>query len=80
MRELPMRIVGRRGERPIVFSASAELLAEGARFNEEFQKLPVGRMTAIPRGVHRFRGHEDADLHSRDCLAACMANAAKARA
>lgn len=79
MRELPMRIVGRRGECPIVFSASAELLAEGARFNEGFQELPMGRMTAIPRGVYRFHGHEDADLHSRDCLAARMVNVAKAR-
>lgn len=75
-----MRIVGRRGERPIAFSASAALLTEGARFNEEFQKLPLGKMTGIPKGVHRFQSHEDADLHSQDCLAACMAHASKARA
>ncbi|MBI5244761.1 MAG: hypothetical protein HY922_13915 [Elusimicrobia bacterium] len=75
-----MKIVGRRGERPISFSASAALLAEGARFNEEFQKLPIGQMTAIPKGSYRFQSHEDADLHSRDCVAACMAHAAKARA
>lgn len=79
MSELSMRIVGRRGERPIAFSASAALLAEGARFNEEFQKLPVGKLTAIAKGVYRFKSHQDADLHSQDCLAACLIQAAKAR-
>ena len=66
MRELPMRIVGRRGERPIAFSASAKLLSEGARFNQEFQKLPMGKMTAIRKGVYRFQSHEEANRHAEE--------------
>lgn len=31
------RIVGFRRERPIAFHASAELLIEGARFNDEYR-------------------------------------------
>lgn len=80
MSELPMRIVGRRGERPLAFDASAALLAEGARFNEEFQRLPMGKLTAIPKGAYRFQSHADADRHALDCLAACMVQTAKARA
>jgi hypothetical protein len=37
-----MRIVGHRQERPISFSASAALLAEGARFNDDIHRLPTG--------------------------------------
>jgi hypothetical protein len=37
-----MRTIGHRKERPITFSASAALLAEGARFNDEIHRLPTG--------------------------------------
>jgi hypothetical protein len=56
-----MRTVGRRKECPVTFSASAELLAEGARFNDEIHGLPTGKTTRIPKGVFRFRTHEEAD-------------------
>jgi hypothetical protein len=65
-----MRIIGRRTEPPITFSASAALLAEGARFNDEIHRMPTGNRTSIPKGVYRFRNPEDADLHERDCIVA----------
>ena len=43
-------IVGFRKERPITFSASAELLA-GAGFNEDLSRLPADNTSFIPKGV-----------------------------
>ena len=72
-----MRSVGRRRERPISVAASAELLREGAKFNEEFQKLSPGRWTGVPKGVYRFRTHEEANRHDEACAAARVAQLAK---
>jgi hypothetical protein len=74
-----MRQVGHRQEHPITFSASAELLAEGARFNDEIHRLPTGGLTAIPKGVFRFRSHEEANRHQLECLVAGMVKAARDR-
>lgn len=75
-----MRTVGRRHERPVTFSASAELLAEGARFNDELQRLPHGRRGHIPKGVYRFATHAEANRHELDCLARHLARIARERA
>lgn len=77
--ETEMRTVGHRKNHPITFSASAELLIEGARFNEEIHRLPTGNMTFIPKGVTRFSTHAEANRHQLDCLAAGMARVAQAR-
>jgi hypothetical protein len=74
-----MRTVGHRKERPISFSASAAILAEGARFNDEIHRLPTGKSTFIPKGVFRFKTHEDANRQQLDCLVEGMAEAALAR-
>jgi hypothetical protein len=74
-----MRTIGYRKERPISFSASAALLAEGARFNDEIHRLPTGKSTFIPKGVFRFKSHEDANRHQMDCLVGGMAASALAR-
>jgi hypothetical protein len=74
-----MRNVGHRQERPIGFSASAVLLAEGARFNDEIHRLPTGNATFIPKGIFRFKTHEDANRHQVDCLVEGMTQAALAR-
>lgn len=74
-----MRTVGHHEERPISFSASAALLAEGARFNDEIHRLPTGRSTFIPKGVFRFKTHADANRQQLDCLVEGMAEAALAR-
>lgn len=74
-----MRIIGHRKERPISFSASADLLAEGARFNDEIHRLPTGDSAFIPKGVLRFRTHEEANRHQLDCLVEGMARTARER-
>ena len=74
-----MRTVGHRKERLISFSASAELLAEGARFNDEIHRLPTGNTSHIPKGVRRFMTHEEANRDQQDCLAAGMAGIALKR-
>ena len=75
-----MRTVGRRKERPIGFAASGALLAEGARFNDEMRRLPTGDTTFIPKGVYRFKTHDDAYRHQLDCLTRGMARLALERA
>lgn len=75
-----MRTVGNRKERPIGLFAPASRLAEGARFNDEMHRLPTGDMTFIPKGVYRFKTHEEANQHQLDCLARGMAKIALERA
>ena len=72
-----MRTVGRRTQRRLSFRASASLLIEGAGFNEDLQKLPAGRLTGIPKGIHRFSTHEEANRFDEDCAARRMARFAK---
>jgi hypothetical protein len=74
-----MRTVGHRKERPVVFSASADLLAEGARFNDEVHRLPTGDRAFVPKGVYRFKSHEDANRFDLDCLTRGMAKIALER-
>lgn len=74
-----MRTIGHRKERPITFSASAVMLEEGARFNDEIHRLPTGNRTFIPKGVFRFKTHEEANRHYLDCLADGMAQIALER-
>jgi hypothetical protein len=74
-----MRTIGHRKARPISFSASAALLAEGARFNDEIHRLPTGNTTFTPKGVFRFKTHEEANRHQQDCLVEGMAKIALAR-
>ncbi|MDR0576561.1 MAG: hypothetical protein LBI87_03270 [Candidatus Accumulibacter sp.] len=73
------RTIGRRKERRITFSASAELLAEGARFNDELHRLPTGNRTFIPKGVIRFKSHEEMNRYDLECLALGMARVALER-
>jgi len=75
-----MRTVGLRKERPLGLPASGALLAEGARFNDEMHRLPTGETTFIPKGVYRFKTHEDANRHQLDCLIEGMARIARERA
>lgn len=45
-----MRTVGQRKERPVGLLASGTCLAEGARFNDEMQRLPTGARPSFPKG------------------------------
>ena len=74
-----MRTIGHRKQRPITFSASAELLDEGARFNDEIHRLPTGHTTFIPKGIYRFENHEDANRQQLDCMIEGMAQIALER-
>ena len=75
-----MRIIGQRKERPITYFASAVLLAEGARFNDEIHRLPTGCATHVPKGVFRFRTHEEANRQQLDCLVENICDIARSRA
>ena len=75
-----MRTIGHRKEHPITFSASAILLIEGARFNDEIHRLPTGNQTFIPKGVYRFKSFEEANRQDLDGLVAGMAQIAMERA
>jgi hypothetical protein len=74
-----MRTIGHRKERQITFSASAALLWEGARFNEEILRLPTVRSTFIPKVVFRFKSHEEANQHQQTSLIDGMAQIALER-
>ncbi len=67
-----MRIVGYRKESPLSFCASGRLLMKEARFNEEFQKLPMGKLTGVRKGVYHFKTHADMNRFDEDCWAARM--------
>lgn len=75
-----MKTVGQRKERPVGVDASGALLAAGARFNDEMQRLPTGDSSFIPKGVYRFKTHAEANQHQLDCLAQGMAKLARERA
>ena len=61
-----MRQVGTRREPTLARTATGLLLAEGARFSETIASLAP--TTFIPKGVYRFRSHEEANRHQQDCL------------
>ena len=75
-----MKTIGHRKERPIGILPSGALLAEGARFNDELQRLPTGDTTLIPKGVYRFKTHKEANQQQEDCLVQGMAKTALERA
>lgn len=79
MDERNMRTIGHRKKHPITFSASAVMLEEGARFNDEIHRLPTGSRTFIRKGLYRFKSHADANRHDLDCLAEGMAEIALER-
>ncbi len=66
-------------ERPISFTSSAELLAEGARFNDAIHRLPTGQTTRIRKGVYRFKTHEEANRQQLDAIVENVTHAVAAR-
>jgi len=73
-----MKQVGARREPEIVAQASGLLLEQGARFNETLSRLAPS--TFVPKGVYRFRSHEEANRHGQDCLVRGMGLLAAERA
>lgn len=74
-----MRTVGKRRRPSLSIPGAGDLLAEGARFNDEIHRLPTGDRTFIRRGVYRFRTHEEANRHDLECIATGMAQIARER-
>lgn len=67
-----MKTTGRK-VRPISLEASGELLKQGALWNDEIHKLPTGQSTFFPKGVYRYKSHEEANNHWDECVAKGMA-------
>ncbi len=74
-----MRVVGHRKERPMTLSASADLLAEGCRFNDETHRLPAGDRTSVRKGVYSFKTDEESEQHRQDCIVGNMVRVARER-
>ena len=75
-----MRIVGKRVQNEISFDASAEKLMAGARWNDAMQQAFGATQPGIfPKGVFRYRSHEEADEALLDALAKRMATIAMTR-
>lgn len=74
-----VRTVGHRKTRAPQLCGSADLLVEGARFNEEIHRLPTGDRTFIRKGVYRFKTHDEANRHDLERIALGMAQIATER-
>jgi hypothetical protein len=72
-----MRTVGSRQEAPLAALATGALLAEGARFNEALSAFGAG--PGFPKGIYRYRTHEEANQHRDDCLVRAMVQLATSR-
>ena len=72
-----MKVVGKRTERNITVHADGALLREGALFNTEMQKMQS--TFRFPRGVFRYKTHEEADRHMMDCVVDSIAAIQKIR-
>lgn len=63
-----MKTAGKRKSTPIVFHASAEMLLQGALFNDETQKLFPKNAGFMKKGIYRYKSHEEANKHWDESL------------
>lgn len=69
-----MRTIGRKSEPLPTSAASGEALMCAASFNEMMQSImPYGKMGCIPKGIYRFKTHEEANRQQDECLVRHMA-------
>ena len=61
---------GSRVDPPVVARASGLLLAEGALLSESLSRLAPP--ASVPKGVYRFKSHDEANRHHQDCLVRAM--------
>lgn len=73
-----MKTVGTRKQPALTMHPSGELLKAGALFNETVARLAPS--TFIPKGVYRFKSHEEANRHEQECIAQGMAAQARNKA
>lgn len=74
-----MRTIGKRSTPPITFDACGRSLLDGARFNDQIHRLPTGGRTRVPKGVYRYRTHEERNRADEAAVVAAMAEAARQR-
>lgn len=72
-----MKVAGKRKEKNIVIHADGALLRAGALFNTGMQKLQS--TFRFPRGVFRYKSHEEADRHMMECVVNSMVAVQKIR-
>lgn len=73
-----MRQVGKRHAATASLNPSAEALDQGLAFGAGLTLFTGGRVF-FPKGVYRYKSHEEANRHEAECLAAGMAKLAKQR-
>lgn len=73
-----MRQVGKRIEPTITEEVSGLALASNIAFSADLTQLAGGRVF-FPKGVFRYKSHDEANAHQADCLAEGMAKLAMER-
>jgi hypothetical protein len=59
--------------------ADAERLRAACAWNESMQRLATGKTGLFPKGVYRYKTHEEAQAHWDRCVAQRMARIALER-
>lgn len=73
-----MKKVGKRVEHPVVVKPSGASLASNIAFSYDMTQMAGGRVF-FPKGVFRYKSHDEANAHQSACLANGMAKLAKER-
>lgn len=73
-----MRQVGKRVEPAISTEVSGSALAANIAFSADLTQLAGGRVF-FPKGVFRYKSHDEANAHQSECLAEGMAQLAMER-
>ncbi|MFO1227812.1 MAG: hypothetical protein U1F32_12945 [Roseateles sp.] len=73
-----MRQVGQRQPGAPALAPSAEAMEQGFALSAGVALFTGGR-GFFPKGVFRYKSHEEANRHEAECLAACMARLARER-
>lgn len=71
-----MRRIGQRLDPVLSEQPSAQGLIEGVQFSAALHALAS---VGFPKGVYRYRSHEDANRHEEACLAQAMATLVQQR-
>jgi hypothetical protein len=78
LKESNMKQIGIRKEQPLTRETSGAGLASAVAFSADLTRLAGGRVM-FPKGVFRYKSHEDANAHESRCLAEGMAKLARDR-
>lgn len=73
-----MRQVGKRIEPVMTAEVSGSALAANIAFSADLSQFAGGRVF-FPKGVFRYKSHDEANAHQSDCLAEGMAQLAMER-